>query len=317
MNAQPPTGPQDRAAALGALAARLLARDRTAGAVAAAPAARRAARHCADAARADGSAEVLAVSAHLLSAAGWILFDAGARQPAGWVNRQALQLADQAGDRATAHLVVATLSMREAHHGRPAAACAWAEAALESGPLPPRTAAVLRLRTARAHADAGGRQRALVEADRARSLFLDGPGARDPEWTWWVDEQELQGHRGLVLAALGDRERAAAHLRLATAGPAGPSYRSLFAAELLSVLVAAGAWREAEQQAVALHASRGAVAGGGSARTAAVLRTALRQVRRHPRAPAGLRDAVQEIGIRTPGARPRTGGHPDTPRSPT
>ncbi|WP_461030843.1 tetratricopeptide repeat protein, partial [Streptomyces sparsus] len=270
--------------------ARLLALDRDRGAISAAPAAWRALGHPAAAVGApDGYGQahrperdrysgpgrgsrtgVRTARAELLSAAGWILFDAGRQHAAEHVNRRALALASEVSDRATARLVLATLSMQQAHRGRLAESGALAEAVLDStGPLPPRTATVFRIRTARAHAEAGGRHRALAELRRARSLFLDGVGAADPPWTWWVDERELDGHCGLTWSALGDHERAADFLRRATDGPRGPAYRSLFAAELLDVLLRAGAWREAEQQAETLldltHRP-------GSARTVGVLR---------------------------------------------
>ncbi|GHF58786.1 hypothetical protein GCM10010218_45150 [Streptomyces mashuensis] len=285
------------AAGLRAATGALLDLDRVQGAgAAAAPAAAAVARaragwRAAHRHRAPDAAALSAL-AELLEVAGWILFDAERHDRALRLNRQALALARHAGDRSLARLVVANLTMQQAHLGDSAASYRTATAVTDAGGLTPRVEAVFRIRQAHALADAGHRAEALRALARARSLFLDGPSDRDPPWAWWIDEDELTGHHGMVLARLGDLDRASGLLHAATGSGQGPAYRSLFTAELLDVLVRSGAHDEA---AALMGALAPHLAGIGSVR-------ALNSLRRTAgaaalaRGPAGdVRDAARDL----------------------
>ncbi|MEW2528555.1 DNA-binding protein [Streptomyces sp. NPDC047071] len=230
----------------------------------------------------------LAALAELYEVAGWILFDAGHYRRAHRLNARALALAERCGDRWTARLTLLNDSMLLAHTGRPRAALAAAARARGPRPLPPRVASLVLIREAHATALLGARREPRALLARATSRFLDGVSRHDPPWAWWLDEWELLGHRGWVLARLGDTEGAVPALHRAATAP-GPSYRHLFTAQLLAALVRAGAWRDAEHLVADLAPRAGAI---GSARTTEVLGRLARRLREPGAAPPSLRDAA-------------------------
>lgn len=289
--------PRDRDEALAHIATtvrHLVALDVGHGARATVPAAREAVRRVPELLGDARDSDLLAALAELCEVTGWILFDAGLHRRARRVNAYALALAERCGDRWTARIVLLNDSMLLAHTGRPLAALeAVSRVAGPRGPraLPPRVGSLVLVRQAHATAMLGAEREAAVLIARARDRFLDGVSDRDPHWAWWIDETELLGHHGWVLARLRRQERAVPLLHRAVAAP-GPSYRHLFAAELLSALVGAGAWRDAEQLIVRLAPG---AAGLGSARTAASLaRTAARLL--SPASPSPVPPYVRDAG---------------------
>ena len=275
---------------------RLVALDSERGATAAVPAVREALRRFPQLSAAPASlhaedGDLLAALAELAEVIGWIFFDAGLHARARRMNARALALAELCGDRWTARLVLLNHSMLEAHTGRPRAALASAARVCGPKPLPARVNCLVLIRQAHAVAMLGDRREPLALLGRARSRFLDGVSYRDPHWAWWIDESELLGHRGWVLARLRYWDRAIPLLHAAAIAP-GPSYRHLFTAELLAALVRAGAWNEAEAL-VAELAPR--AAGIGSVRTTGTLRRTARDLRRTARAPGRLKDAAVHL----------------------
>ncbi|GGT60025.1 hypothetical protein [Streptomyces purpureus] len=232
--------------------------------------------------------DLLAALAELTEVIGWILFDAGLPRHAHRANLRALALAERAGDRWTARLVLLNHSMLGAYAGQPRAALESAARVVGARPLPARVDSLVLIRQAHATALLGGHDETLRLLSRARGRFLDGLSRHDPPWAWWIDETELLGHRGWVLARLRQWDRAVPLLYEAATAP-GPSYRHLFGAELLSALVGAGAWREAEGliEDLAPRAAR-----IGSVRTTERLGGTARATRAHTAAPARLRDAA-------------------------
>ncbi|MEU6127123.1 hypothetical protein, partial [Streptomyces sp. NPDC047123] len=221
---------------------------------------------------ADG--ERLAALAELSEVAGWILFDAGRHRRAHRANARALSLAELCGDRWTARLTLLNHSMLQAHVDRPRAALAAASRVPGPRPLPARVGTLVLIRQAHAVAMLGGSSAATDLLAQARSRFLDGVSRTDPAWAWWIDETELLGHQGWVLARLRHWGHAVPLLHRAATATAGPAYRGLFAAHLLAAYAGAGAWRDAEQLVGEL-APR--IADTASARTAESLgATALR-----------------------------------------
>ncbi|MEU5127353.1 DNA-binding protein [Streptomyces mobaraensis] len=291
-----PADRHDLAAAARSAAGRLVAIDAARGAVAALPALRAAARRFPDpfatggAHRWDG--DRLAALAELYEVTGWILFDAGRPRHALRANRGALALAHLSGDRWTARLVLLNDSMLMSHLGRPRAALEDAARVPGARRLPALVDSLVLIRRAHAVAALGGEREAVRLISRAESRFLDGASAYDPPWAWWIDHDEVLGHRGWVMARLGRWDEALPLLHRAATAP-GPSYRRLFTAHLLAALVRAGAWREAERLADDL-APR--VAGIGSARTLGALRaTATALLRGDGRPPAALREAAGRL----------------------
>ncbi|WP_055697008.1 hypothetical protein [Streptomyces silaceus] len=236
--------------------------------------------------------ELLSSLAELCEVAGWILFDAGHLRRAERANARALALADLCGDRWTARLTLLNHSMLQAHMDRPRAALESASRVPGPRPLPARVDAIVLIRRAHALALLGDGRASAELIGRARHRFLDGPARTDPAWAWWIDETELLGHHGWVLARLGRWDRAVPLLRAAASSPGGPSYRDLFGAELLSALAGAGAWRDAEELIVGLAPRAGGI---GSARTAASLGATAARLRRRTGVPPPLRDAAVHL----------------------
>ncbi|WP_328314209.1 DNA-binding protein [Streptomyces sp. NBC_00442] len=232
--------------------------------------------------------DLTAALAELCEVIGWILFDAGLNRGAHRMNLRALALAERCGDRAIARLVLLNHSMLHTHRGRPRAALDAVAEVAGPRPLPNLVATLVLIRRAHAIALLGGHREAGALIARARGRFLDGASRLDPPWSWWIDEPELTGHHGWVLARLHDWDHAIPLLYEAATTP-GPSYRHLFTAELLAALTGAGAWSEAEGL-IADLAPR--AAGIGSARTTQTLARTATQLRDCVAAPPNLRDAA-------------------------
>ncbi|MGW0392197.1 DNA-binding protein [Streptomyces sp. NPDC003042] len=272
---------------------RLVAIDTAQGATAAVPAVREAVRRipdvAADPAHLRGhDGDRLAALSELCEVIGWILFDAGLYRRAHRMNARALALAGLCGDRWTARLVLLNHSMLTTHTGHPRTALETAARVTGPRPLPARVASLVLIRQAHATAVLGGHREPLELISRARSRFLDGVSRRDPHWAWWIDESELLGHRGWVLARLHRWDQAIALLHRAATAP-GPSYRHLFTAELLSALAGAGAWSEAEDLIADLAPRAARI---GSVRTTETLRRTATGLLRRADAPRPLRDAA-------------------------
>ncbi|MFI5672059.1 hypothetical protein [Streptomyces sp. NPDC051704] len=298
---------------LTALTAELLQTDRTAGARRAAPAALRAVASVTSVA----SVEARAAAGHgaagrsalmeLLQVAAWILFDAERHAISRRLSLRALALARTLPEGAASVelLVLSVLCLQEEHLGRPAESLRISSSVLAGRDLPARVAAVFHVREARARARLRQGRGALRSLAAARDLLADGPGARDPYWTWWFDRSELDGHHGLVLADLGDPDGAAELLHEATAAGDAPAYRSLFSTELASVLARAGAWRETDAR---LSGLVGSVPDIGSVRALNTLARTARTIGRGPRVPRALRDTSGHLAaaLRKESGRTRT-----------
>ncbi|GAA0583007.1 DNA-binding protein [Streptomyces crystallinus] len=274
----------------------LVAIDASRGASAAVPAVRavlcRLPQLTADPARLrDHGSDLLAALAELSEVIGWILFDAGHYRRARRMNARALALAELCGDRGTARLTLLNHSMLETHTGRPVEALETADRVAGPRPLPALVDSLVLVRRAHATAMLGGDREAVALISRARGRFLDGASPNDPPWAWWIDRTELLGHEGWVLSRLGAWNQAVPLLYEATTAP-GPSYRHLFTAQLLSALVEATAWGEAEEL-IADLAPR--AAGIGSVRTTESLGATAGRLLAGPGAPPNLRDAAVHL----------------------
>lgn len=295
---------------------RLVALDATFGATAAMPAVREALRGIPELTAAPGSlraldSDALAALAELCEVIGWILFDAGFYRAAHRMNARALALAELCGDRWTARFVLLNDSMLKAHTGAPREALAAAARANGARRLPARVSTLVLIRQAHAVALLGGDREPLDLMARAQSRFLDGISRHDPHWAWWIDETELLGHRGWVLARLRRWDQAIPLLHEAATAP-GPSYRDLFAAHLLAALAAAGARREAADLIAELAPRAARI---GSARTTRTLGRTASHLLATPGTPAPLREAAMFLRESlTPPAEPgRRSPRPEGP----
>ncbi|AZM51484.1 DNA-binding protein [Streptomyces sp. WAC 01529] len=273
----------------------LLHLDATRGARAAVPALREAVRRVPELSTEPEilrgpDAELLAALAELCEVIGWILFDAGFHRRAHRANARALALAELCGDRWTARLVLLNHSMLQAHTGRPRAALETACRVYGPRALPPRVETLALIRRAHALALLGAaRQEPEALLARARSRFLDGVCRHDPPWAWWIDDTELLGHQGWVLARLHRWDRAIPLLHRAATAPGGPAYRELFGAQLLAALAGAGAWREAEDVLADLAPRAARLR---STRTAESLTATALRLRAGTKASASLREGA-------------------------
>ncbi|WP_073918135.1 hypothetical protein [Streptomyces sp. CB00455] len=258
-----------------------------------------------------------AALAELFQVAAWITFDAERHDVSQRLSRRALDLARGGpdGPAAVEPLVLAVRSMQEEHLGRPAHSLRIASRVLSRTGLPGRVTAIFQVRAGRALARMGRGPQALRALHTAAELLTDAPTSRDPAWAWWFDRQELDGHHGLALAALHERETAAELLhRAAHAEGDGPAYRVLFAAELARVLARAGDWHETDTVVSALI---GVVPTVGSVRALRAMAGAVRLVGHGHRVPRRTRDAADHLGrlLRAEADRDRPRGdsraHPD------
>ncbi|MFB9902886.1 helix-turn-helix domain-containing protein [Allokutzneria oryzae] len=237
--------------------------------------------------------ELCAALGELAEVAGWIAFDAEQHHPARRLNEEALHFSRMAGDRSTELLTLLNFSMQESHLKHLNESLMIATSALENGRLSPRVRAMFHIRQARALSKSGQHHEALRTFERARVLFGDGTAERDPEWAWWIDTTELLSHQGLMHAELGRPDLGIPVLHEAVNGEStGASYRAITLAQLWSVMVAAGAWQDAQALTDTL-AER--VRGIGHTRATGVLLRTRDELTATPRAPAALTDAVRHL----------------------
>jgi transcriptional regulator with XRE-family HTH domain len=210
-------------------------------------------------------ARALGVVAGHAQLAGWVHADAGDYPSARRAYRVALQAAAGAGDRPLAAYILAALSHQSLAAQDPQEALLLARtgmAGLPDGPGCALTRVLLLHRTALAAAQVGNRpeaQAALMLAER----LADRPRPdEDPQWLYWLTDDELAAMTGRCLAVLGRPLRAARLLSARAGGGGGPRSAALYGVWLARVLVALGEVEEACQ--VASRALLDAVSGGSA-----------------------------------------------------
>lgn len=245
------------------------------------------------------AADVHAAVAELGEVAAWIAYDAEEQASSRELATEALLLARLAGDKHLERFILSHVAMQSVYTGRFGEALAIADRVLAEEPVSRRVEGMFRLRRARALGGLGAGTEALAEMATARALLAEGRATDDPDWTWWLHDAELAVHEARLRAALGDQRGAAewsqraVEVLPARQGRDGALYR----AWLLRDLVAARAWRPAEQVAAELVDRAGAAV---SARVPNILRATLEAVRRpEVRAPRWVRDAVQDASDAT------------------
>lgn len=153
---------------------------------------------------------LLKAVAELCQLAGWVTVDAGAPQRAARYLALGVHAAHAAGDRPTAANLVSTLSYQVANLDDPREAVLLARSAATGarGHASATTRALLGERVAWAYARTGElrhTERALsaVDTEYARRRPAD-----DPEWTYWLDEDEITVMAGRCYVELRQPERA-------------------------------------------------------------------------------------------------------------
>lgn len=208
---------------------------------------------------------LLSVLAEQAQQAGWAAFDAGQHNRSNALYRMSLAAAQQAGDRALAANALTFTSYQQISTNRTGSEIAAAACKL-AGPETPRTVeALLYERLAWAHAVEGsarGAEHALARAESALNRDDDAP---QPDWSAWVDTDEVSIMSGRCWAELRRPLRAVAALEgaLSRFDDNHARDKALYSTWLADAYVDA---QETEQAAQVIHHCLDIVEGVGSPR---------------------------------------------------
>ncbi len=238
--------------------------------------------------------DIRSAASELAEVAGWVLFDAEQHHAARRFNQEALFLAKLSGDRSMELLILQNIAMHSGWLGRYREELAVARAVIEQDRLSPRVEAIFRVREAKGLAGCGALAEAGRSFDKARSLLECDGGSCDPAWSWWIAENEIDGHHGHAFQTEGDHAGAVPLLQRSTEQRGGPTvgYRGMAAARLLDCLLRLRAWRDAEELVASIMPTVGETA---SVRTRRLLDEAVRNGLAASGAPSGLRDALKHL----------------------
>ncbi|MEU8244743.1 hypothetical protein [Nonomuraea sp. NPDC048916] len=180
--------------------------------------------------------------------AAWLAYDADRQSLSRQIIHEALFLSRLAGDREMELFELTHLAMQSLYLRRPREAMRIADNALDDRTIPPRVVALFDIRRGRALAQYGERERALRTLDKARSALTGSITARDPKWTWWVNEAEVIWHKATAHAELGEWHNAVPLFKEAT-DLKSSSRRSRYNdhVHFLDSLVHVHAWEDAER----------------------------------------------------------------------
>lgn len=238
--------------------------------------------------------DLQAKAGELAEVAGWLLYDADQQDDVRRMNQESLYFCRLAGDRSMEILTLQNASMHAGFLGRPREALQLARSVLESGDrLSPRVKSLFLMRKVRALAQ-GGDEQALKLFAQVYSCYEDGVQDNDPQWAWWVDENELSWHEGMVLLDLGrPREAIIKFEQLVATATYQVRTRYQDLTYLLGALVKVGSWSEAEATMRQIATMVGDVA---STRTVVLLSRILPELRReHVR--ASTRETAEQLTL--------------------
>jgi hypothetical protein len=192
--------------------------------------------------------DVYAVAAEVAEVAGWSLYDADEYEKAELINHKSVNLARLAGDRSMELFVLQNMSMQASHLGHARVSLDITNLALETGTSSHRVQALFKIREARALAQLKAESEARKQLSHARNLFLDGMQENDPPWAWWVDENELAWHEGMIELHLGNTEKCVDFFERSAVGIPEHRVRTSYnhRVSLLNAYVLNRSWSEAE-----------------------------------------------------------------------
>jgi tetratricopeptide (TPR) repeat protein len=153
---------------------------------------------------------LLAATGELAQLAGWVLGDAGRYAAAARHYLLGVRAAHAAGDTVLAANLVSTLAYQVSNVGNPRHAVLLAQSA-DTGArsrTTPKVRALLGERLAWAHARAGERRQAERALAAVETAYDSGSSTDDPEWGYWLDEDEISIMAGRCYVELGEAERA-------------------------------------------------------------------------------------------------------------
>ncbi|KWX06559.1 hypothetical protein TR74_21640 [Carbonactinospora thermoautotrophica] len=174
-----------------------------------------------------GQLEVGVDTPGLQSAAAWsyvlagvMQFDIGNQSRARYLYKEALFLAQLAGDHAIVACAANSMSQQSARLGRLHEAVRLARLGAEHTPRTGRVASLLAVREAQAWALLGAEREANAAMRRAMDAYERA--GTDPDWAMFFNESELVGAAGRVAADLGDWAQAQNSVCYAAADPSLP-----------------------------------------------------------------------------------------------
>jgi tetratricopeptide (TPR) repeat protein len=146
----------------------------------------------------------------LAQLAGWVLGDAGRYVPAAHCYLVGVKAAHAAGDTSLAANLISTLAYQVSNVGSPREAVLLAQSADTGarGQATPKTQALFKERLAWAYAKAGERRQTERALAAVETAYDRGTSDSDPEWVYWLDEDEIAIMAGRCHVELGDAERA-------------------------------------------------------------------------------------------------------------
>jgi tetratricopeptide (TPR) repeat protein len=153
---------------------------------------------------------LLIALSELCQLTGWVTGDAGLYALAAHYYSVGVKAGHAAGDTALAANLISTLAYQVSNVGNRREAILLAQTAVTGAQrtATPKTKALIKERVAWAHARVGDRvqtERALAAVERE---FSSGLNPDDPEWVYWLTEQEIQVMAGRCYVELGMPERA-------------------------------------------------------------------------------------------------------------
>lgn len=234
----------------------------------------------------DTGRALLSVLSEQAQQAGWAAFDAGKHADATSLYEESHQAAVESEDTALAGNALAFLAYQKLSDDRTAAIETAVQACRTAGPdAPPGVRALLHERLAWAYAVAGSAsetERALIAAETALN---ESDGTPQPDWSAWVDRNELQIMTGRCWTELRRPLRAVPVLEhvLAQYDDAHARDKSLYLSWLADSYLTAG---EIEQAAAITSRALELSAGVASVRPGERLAPIIRRLRAHHELPA-------------------------------
>ncbi|WP_433575608.1 helix-turn-helix domain-containing protein [Nocardia brasiliensis] len=235
------------------------------------------------------------VGAEMMTAAGWVHYDAGRWREAKRYYADAAQAATISGNGvAAAHAWINACLLSYREGSRPREGIKLAEAAQlavrrEGGP---KLRALAAIREAEAHSVIGDRAAVIAAVNRAHRAY-DSTRGEDPAYLTHLSEAQLSGLTGLTFMRLGDHRESVSYLRAAIDGTAMyPRERTAWQIRLAQNFIKAGAIADG---CTLLIDNFDGVKGVASAR----LQTALSDIAEELRAHLSVREARQFFGLWT------------------
>jgi transcriptional regulator with XRE-family HTH domain len=146
----------------------------------------------------------------LCQLAGWVVGDAGQYATAARYYSVGVKAAHAANNQALAANLISTLSYQVANVGNPREAMLLAQSAATGAKrqTTPTVQALFKERLAWAYAKAGERRSAERTLAAVETAYEQRTPGDDPEWAYWLDEDEINTMAGRCYVEIGQAERA-------------------------------------------------------------------------------------------------------------